>query len=141
MSYPVLSLKETNAILVPSGDQAGKLLFAVLLVKRVTQVKHKMDLMAYDALDLSKLRDGSYDGTSLGYKGDITATVTLAGGRIVDIKLKHKEDIDRGATKVVPNLIVEKQTVKIDAVTGATTTSDAIVAATFEALKKAGLSR
>jgi uncharacterized protein with FMN-binding domain len=64
-------------------------------------------------------------------------SVTLRGGRITDVKVKHEEKIDLNATTIVPQRIVEKQTVKVDGVTGATVTSQAIIDGAFSALKKA----
>ncbi|MFH1378294.1 MAG: FMN-binding protein, partial [Planctomycetota bacterium] len=110
-----------------------------LLVKNVKVVQTKLDLLDYKTLDLSKIKNGVYKGSALGYKEDVTATVTVKDGKISDIKVEHKEDIEQNASVIVPELIVKTQSLKVDAVSGATTTSDAIVTATFEALKSAGL--
>jgi fumarate reductase flavoprotein subunit len=110
-----------------------------LLPKRVAKVKTKLALLAYRNVRLDRLRDGQYRGTSLGYKGDITATVTVRARKIADIDVRHKEDIEQGATKIVPERIIAARSLVVDGVTGATATSDAIVAATYEALKAAGL--
>ena len=112
-----------------------------LLKKQAARVQAKLDILSLQSLDLKKLPDGTYVGASLGYKGDVKVTVTLQKGRIADIKVEHKEDIERNATKIVPQRIIEAQGLKVDAVTGATTTSNALIAATFEALKKAGLKK
>ncbi len=112
-----------------------------LLKKQAARVQVKLDILAYQSLDLKKLPDGAYAGASLGYKGDVKVTVTLQEGRIADIKVEHKEDIELNATKIVPQRIIEAQGLKVDAVTGATTTSNAVITATFEALKKAGLKK
>ncbi len=53
--------------------------------------------------------------------------------------VKHEEKIDLNATRIVPQRIIEKQSVQVDAVTGATVTSQAIVEGAFQALKQAGL--
>jgi uncharacterized protein with FMN-binding domain len=55
------------------------------------------------------------------------------------MQLKHKEKIELNATKIIPRQIIARQSLKVDAVTGATVTSQAIVDGTFDALKKAGL--
>jgi uncharacterized protein with FMN-binding domain len=53
--------------------------------------------------------------------------------------VKHEEKIDLNATQIVPQRMVEKQSVQVDGITGATITSQAIVEGAFQALKQAGL--
>jgi uncharacterized protein with FMN-binding domain len=47
--------------------------------------------------------------------------------------------IDLSATKFVPQQSIEKQSLRVDGVTGATITSQGIVEGAFQALKQAGL--
>ncbi len=102
-------------------------------------MRTRLDLMEYRALDFKNLRDGTYEGSALGYKGDVKTIVTVRGGKIADIKVVHKEDIDQGATKIIPKRIIAEQGLAVDGITGATATANAIVSATFKALKQAGL--
>ncbi|HEX2971772.1 MAG TPA: FMN-binding protein [Tepidisphaeraceae bacterium] len=123
--------------LYPTSDQPyGR----HLLHRYAAKVQTKLDLLTMQSLAAAKLRDGVYRGTSLGY-GDtnMEVTVTIAGGKIADMQLKHKEKIELGATKIIPRQIIARQSLKVDAVTGATVTSQAIVDGAFDALKKAGL--
>lgn len=110
-----------------------------LLPRRIAKVQSKLDLLEREAIDLAKLRDGVYRGKSLGYVKDVWATVTLKAGRITDIKVQHQENIEQGATRIIPKRILAAQGLDVDAVTGATVTSQAIVEATYRALQKAGL--
>ena len=112
-----------------------------LLVKRVAQVQTKLNLLTMQSLGSIKLRDGSFTGRSLGYsdKKDIAVTLRIAGGKITDMQVQHEEKIELNATKIVPQRIIEKQSLTVDGVTGATITSQAIVDAAFQALKQAGL--
>ena len=73
------------------------------------------------------------------YRRDGTITVQVAGGRVTDVAVEHKENITLGADRIVPELIVARQDLNVDAVTGATKTGDAIRHACYEALCKAGL--
>ena len=109
-----------------------------LLPRRVAKVQAKLDLLGREALDISKLRDGVYRGQSLGYGKPVHAAVTVKGGRITGIGLRHEEKIEQGATKSVPRQIIERQSLDVDAVTGATVTVQAIVEATYRALSRAG---
>jgi uncharacterized protein with FMN-binding domain len=122
--------------LYPTSDQPyGR----HLLQRHVDKIQSKLDLLVRKTLDLAKLKDGTYKGVGLGYAKDIEAAVTLKAGRITDIQLRHEEKIDQGATITVPKQIIERQSLEVDAITGATITVQAIVEAVYGALQKAGL--
>jgi uncharacterized protein with FMN-binding domain len=124
--------------LYPTSDQPGG---RHLLVRQAAKVQTKLDLLAMRSLATAKLRDGVYTGKSLGYADtqDMLTLVTIKDGRIVDVQVKHQEKIDLGATTIIPKRIVDTQSLKVDAITGATITSQAIVDGAFQALKQAGL--
>ena len=109
-----------------------------LLSRRAVKVRGKIDLLDIGALEPGKLADGKYSGDSLGYTGPLRVTVTVRRGRIADIAVRHTEKIHQNSTKIIPKRIVETQSLKVDAVTGATVTSQAIVGATLDAIRKAG---
>lgn len=96
-------------------------------------------LKAFEALDLTRVPDGTYRSSSRGYKGSITVGVTVRNSRIESVDIaSHQENRALSALVAVPARIVEKQGVKgVDAVTGATITSEAVLNATAEALAAA----
>jgi uncharacterized protein with FMN-binding domain len=110
-----------------------------LLLKRVAKIQSKLDLLAMDAIESSKLKDGTYTDKSLGYVDDITVTITVKRNKITDVRVQHKEKIDQNASTIIPQRIIAKQSLKVDGVTGATVTYDAIIDASLRALRKAGL--
>ena len=110
-----------------------------LLRRYSARIREKLRLLDLQAIRFDQLRDGSYRGTTLGYRGDITVTVEVKGTRIAYINVQHKEDIEQNATKIIPQRIIAAQSLKVDGITGATVTSDAIVIGAFKALRKAGL--
>jgi len=110
-----------------------------LLRRHAAKVQAKLDLLAIEAVESSKLKDGTYIGKSLGYVDDITVTLTIKGGRITDVRVQHKEKIDQNATTLIPQRIIAKQSLKVDGITGATVTFDAIIDGTLQALRKAGI--
>lgn len=124
--------------LYPTSDQPNG---RHLLARNAAKVQTKLDLMTMASLQSAKLRDGVYTGKSLGYSDtqDMLTTVTIKDGKIADVQVKHQEKIDLGATRIIPKRIVDAQSLKVDAVTGATITSQAIVDGAFQALKQAGL--
>ncbi|WP_310820340.1 FMN-binding protein [Stratiformator vulcanicus] len=109
------------------------------LKKRSLKVQSKLELLATRALSNASLRDGTYRESAIGYSGDVHLTVKISGGRIADIAIKHKEKIEQNATKILPQRIIDKQSLQVDAVSGATVTCDAIRTGVYRALKKAGL--
>lgn len=110
-----------------------------LLPRRAKKVKAKLDMLSMASLKTARLRDGTYRDKALGYSGDINLTVTIRGGKLVDIKAQHQEKIDQNAGVIVPRNMVQQQSLQVDAISGATVTQDAIAAGTLRALKQAGL--
>ncbi len=110
-----------------------------LLPRRAQQVRSKRELLSFDSLDQQRLKDGIYKEKALGYSGDVLLTVKVERSRVADIKVSHQEKIDQGACVSVPRQIVQKQSLRVDAVSGATVTKNAIVGGTYRALQRAGL--
>lgn len=110
-----------------------------LLRRRAAKVQSKLDLLIVDAIESGTLRDGMYAGKSLGYVGDVIVTVRIERGKIVDIRVQHEEKIDQNATTIIPKRILAQQSLKVDGITGATVTYDAIIDGALQALKQAGL--
>jgi len=108
-----------------------------LLPRRIRKVQSKIDLIGKQSLDITRIANGVYRGESLGYGKPLRAFVTVKGGKVTDIRLQHEEKIEQGATKSVPKQIIERQSLDVDAVTGATITVQAIVEATYRALSGA----
>lgn len=90
----------------------------------------------YDALDLSRVPDGKYSGMSPAYAGDLFIEVTVASGRIQTVVVtRHQEKQFYSAISDTTGQIVKNQRLTgIDATTGATITSEAIINATAKAL-------
>lgn len=112
-----------------------------LLARQVSKVQTKLNLLTFESLSAARLRDGRYVGKTVGYAETpaMEVTVTVRDGRIADIQVKHQEKIDLNATSLIPRRIVDQQSLKVDAITGATVTSQAIVDGAYKALQQAGL--
>jgi len=96
-------------------------------------------IRGFETLDLKRVPDGTYTATSLSFAGDLTVSVTMAKGTITDVRVtEHHDKQYYAAMTETPALIMRKQSLRdIDATTGATVTSDAIVNATAKALAAA----
>lgn len=85
-------------------------------------------------------KDGVYEGTGKGNNGDIKVEVKVEGGNITAITLKEHgetEGIYEAAEKNVVADIIKTQNAEVDAVSGATNTSNGIMEAVANALKDA----
>lgn len=93
-------------------------------------------IRVFDTLDLKRVADGTYRGSSLGYEAQVVVEVTIRGGRIEAVQvIEHHEKQVFTALTDTPRKIVQKQSVQgIDATSGATLTSQAIIHATAKAL-------
>jgi uncharacterized protein with FMN-binding domain len=92
-----------------------------------------------DTLDLKRVPDGAYRDQSLGYSGQVGVEVTMTGGRIAGVKVtQHTEKQYYSAIVDTTRQIVAKQGAKgVDATSGATITSEAIINASLKAVRRA----
>lgn len=84
---------------------------------------------------------GVYPITVAGRNGDMTVEVTFSADKIESVQVtEHTETagVTDGAIADIPVAIVENQSLAIEAVSGATITSEAILAAVKEAVVQAG---
>ena len=86
------------------------------------------------------LNDGEYEGTADGYGGPITVRITIKDGKLTDIVIVSHSETPEYFDKVI-NEILKSGSVNVDAVSGATITSNAIKKAVAEALQKAGFKK
>ena len=95
---------------------------------------------AVDANTSGTYKDGEYFGKASAYNGNVEVKVTISGGKMtaIDIvKTKDDEDYFFDAQKKVIPEILEKQSTDVDAVAGATTSSEGIAHAVEKALEQA----
>jgi fumarate reductase flavoprotein subunit len=84
---------------------------------------------------------GTYTATAQGNNGDVTVEVVFSDSAIESVVVKeHGETagISDGALEKIPAEITSQQSLNIDAVTGATNTSKAILAAVEDCVNQAG---
>ncbi len=93
--------------------------------------------------ELSESRvSGTFSGSSAGMQGMVSVDLTVENGVITDVKVTENHETPSLTGVVferIPAQIVEHQTTKLDAVTGATFASNALMRAASEAAKAAGL--
>lgn len=84
---------------------------------------------------------GTYTASAKGMGGDVTVEVVVTADKIESVTVTKQNEtagVADGALDKMPAAIVEAQGLKIDAVSGATVTSTAILAAVTDCLTQAG---
>ncbi len=86
---------------------------------------------------VGQYKDGTYQGTGNGFRGNIDLTVTVSGGKITDITVNSSWDDNEffscAESKVIP-AIIAAQDVNVSTVSGATFSSKGILEAVTNAL-------
>lgn len=86
--------------------------------------------------------DGTYEASATGMASDVKVTITVADGKITDCTIDASGETE-GLGTVVPDTmqgeVVEKQGVDVQAVSGATITSNAALEALADCMSQAGL--
>jgi uncharacterized protein with FMN-binding domain len=102
-----------------------------------TETQASLDAVTLvDTLDIKRVPDGIHRDSSVGYSGQVFVEVSVADGRISDVKVtKHTEKQWYSSITDTRRQILLKQGAKgVDATSGATITSEAILNATLKAL-------
>ncbi len=84
---------------------------------------------------------GTYTETAKGFGGDVTVTLEVSEDAIEDVQIEgddETENIGSFAVEMLDDRIMEAQSPKVDALSGATVTSNAILGAAKKAMKDAG---
>ena len=122
--------EKSDSALEASGDKAS-----------ANSTAASSDSKAVDANSASgTYKDGEYFGKASAYNGNVEVKVTISGGKMtaIDIvKTKDDEDYFFDAQKKVIPEILEKQSTDVDAVAGATTSSEGIAHAVEKTLEQA----
>ncbi|MCC8102082.1 MAG: FAD-binding protein [Clostridiales bacterium] len=85
----------------------------------------------------------TYTETAAGRNGDITVSVTFSGSEITDVVIDESSEtvgVADAALELIPQWVVEYQSVSVDTVSGATLTSSAIKRVVSAAITEAGFS-
>lgn len=91
-----------------------------------------------DTLEVRRVPDGVYRDTSVGYSGQVEIETTVVRGKIAQVKVvRHTEkQFYSSITDTCRNIILKQGAKGVDATSGATITSEAILNATVKALAK-----
>ena len=88
-----------------------------------TQTSKKTKKVSGKDVDLSKIKDGTYQGEANGYRGKVKVSVTVKSHKMTDIKILSNSDdaayFSRAQSGVIQSILA-KQSLKVDVVSGAT---------------------
>lgn len=88
-----------------------------------------------------KYQPGTYDVVATGHNGDLPMSVTLSDDRIEAINIDTSSEtkgIADVAFKRIPQEIIDGQTLAVDAISGASMTSNGVINGVAQAVKQAG---
>lgn len=98
-------------------------------------VKEAMELEDV-SIDVSKVKDGIYEGHSELGPVIVKVKVTVEKGKMIEVEiLNHQNGLGQAANAIVDEM-VDKNTYDVDAVSGATVSSEVIINAVNDALQK-----
>ena len=99
------------------------------------KMKYQTDVMDRSPVDISKVADGTYEGYSETMMVKAKVLVTVESGKITDIEiLQHDCGKGHPAEAIVDDMVANN-TVEVDAVSGATASSEVIKDAVRNALR------
>ena len=120
--------------------KTGRLLIAVILFAGAFSISLsgcKPTPIIGGPVDHEKLVDGIYEGSYKGGPNKASVKVTIKDKRIVGIEIvKHDAWKGKKAEPIIPKRIIEKQSARVDAVSGATNSSHVIMNAVQKAIEK-----
>lgn len=101
----------------------------------------KTETQATDNETAEGMKDGVYEGIGAGKDSDIKVNLTVENGAVKSIELIENEDTkgisDAAITEIIDE-VVANNSAAVDAVSGATYTSEGLIAAITDAMIKAG---
>jgi len=91
--------------------------------------------LTINTVDLSKIPDGSYEGSYNKGRFSYKVEVTVKDNRIESVKILSEPSVQELDNTIISR-VLQQQSLKVDAVTGATATSKALLKAIENALNK-----
>lgn len=120
---------------------------AAILIGGVYGIKYMIDFKKYkdtinginiEKIDLSKVKDGNYTGNFDATFIGAEVNVKVENHKIIDVELvKHKNERGKKA-EIIPERVVQAQSLQVDTVSGATNSSKVILKAIENALESGG---
>ena len=134
-----MSQRKKAVLIVISALLVIGLFAGGLYLKSIGDYKAKVDALAFDEIDLSKVANGVYEGQCDTGVVRARVQVTVRDHRLESIELLEHENGRGTPAEAILDQMVQKQTTAVDTVSGATCSSKVIRKAVENAVT-AGLS-
>jgi uncharacterized protein with FMN-binding domain len=110
----------------------------IITICAVTVIRMNSQVKSFDRseVDVSQVKDGIYEGRSETDMVKVDVRVTVSNGDISDIEIVRHECGKGKIANVIVEDMIEKDDVEVDAVSGATFSSEVIKDAVRNALRK-----
>ena len=105
-----------------------------VLVSRLESNLEALNNMTIEEVDLNTIEDGIYEGSYGSFPVSATVEVTVKNHRITEVELVDHSNGQGQPAEVLPEKVVDSQSVKVDAISGATYSSRVILKAIETAL-------
>ena len=116
------------------------IIFAVIIASAIVIVGIRMtgQVKAFDKseIDIAQVADGVYDGHSETDLVKVDVRVTISSGKIRNVEILRHECGKGHPAEVIVNEMIRNNQIEVDAVTGATMSSEVIKDAVRNALKE-----
>lgn len=100
------------------------------------EYRRRVEAIQIENIDLQKVRDGDYSGECDAIFVKVEVLVKVRDHRITAIDLVRHNNGRGKPAETIPETVLEKQSLQVDAVSGATSSSKVILEAIESALKK-----
>ena len=101
----------------------------------ISSYDKKMKALTVADIDFSKIGDGIYNGSYETAVGSAEVSVTIADGILRDINIVSVEEGKEELSRTVANRVLKKQSLQVDAVSGASGSTKGLRKAIEEALQ------
>lgn len=105
----------------------------IIVIPRLTSTD-RFDNLGIDNVDLATIPDGIYSGSAKVFPINVELTVNVSDHKITAITLDKHFNGQGADAEVIPNRVIEAQSLEVDLVSGATYSSKVILKAIENAL-------
>ncbi len=121
-----------------AGTVAGILIlvFGILLLVASNTAKNEMKEIEYAKVEMAEVEDGIYQGITETSLVKVETEVSVVNHKITEIVLLKHENGRGTAAEVITDKMVADNSYEVDAISGATTSSEVIKSAVSKALAK-----
>jgi uncharacterized protein with FMN-binding domain len=130
--------KGVKILLIILGVLIVIAVFAAVFMSQTNKNLEALSGIQVEDYNIAAIPDGMYKGSFKSFPVEAEVAVTVADGKITDIELIKHTNGKGAAAESIPEAVVEKQTLQVDTVSGATYSSKVILLAIETALKNAG---